>query len=280
MSSTSFIVGDAGGTSTSWRVVEGEKIKQIRSEGYNAHTHDLASLKENILRDLGDELKEERPVYLYAAGVGTQQQKSSLENELREYLGSPFHIESDLVGAARSLCGRDLGNVCILGTGSNACYYDGSKLSPVSASLGYVLGDEGSGAYLGKKLLVGICRVQLEKGLIEAFNEQYGLDYREIIRRVYQEPTPNQFLASFAHFLAKHKNHPEIYRLIYSAFEDFFHAFFFKDYEEKASHHFSGAIAFHFSDILRQVGSDLGYRIGNIVESPIAGLVLYHQNYG
>ncbi|MEM6831588.1 MAG: N-acetylglucosamine kinase [Bacteroidota bacterium] len=280
MNETSFIIGDAGGTSTSWRVVDGEEIKQFKTIGYNAYTHDLADLKENIVQCFGIELQTERPVYLYAAGVSTIEQKREVVLELKEVLGSNLQVENDLVGTARSLCGKDTGNVCILGTGSNACYYDGREVSTVSASLGYVLGDEGSGAYLGKKLLLGIFRDQLDGDIVEAFHAKYELTAHKVIQQIYYQPRPNHFLASFSHFIAAHKHHPEIYRLVYAAFEDFYDAFFFRSEHVDEVYHFSGSIAFHFSDILRQVGLDKGIQIQNIVQSPIAGLVLYHQAYG
>ncbi len=280
MTDSSFIVGDAGGTKTQWRVFKHGEISQFNTIGFNAYTHDLSDLKESIQQNLGYVLEKEIPVYFYAAGVDTEEQKDEVENELREVLGQKLFVRNDLVGAARALCGNKPGNVCILGTGSNACYYNGSKVNKVSASLGYVLGDEGSGAYLGKKLMMGVFREQLPREIIDTFQKEFDLSSHKVIQQIYHKPKPNHFLASFAPFVLRHKSYPEIYELIYNSFADFYHAFFFKNQHADEVFNFSGSIAYHFSDILRQVGIDKGFKIRNIVESPIAGLVLYHQNHG
>lgn len=280
MEQPSFIVGDAGGTKTQWRVFHAGTISQFNTTGFNAYTHNLEDLKASIFQNLGDELAEGIPVYLYAAGVDTEEQKDEVEGELRKVLGQKLEVRNDLVGASRALCGKEPGNVCILGTGANACYYDGSAVNKVSASLGYVLGDEGSGAYLGKKLMMGVFREQISKEIVEAFKEEFDLTSHKVIQQIYHKPRPNHFLASFAPFVLKYKSHPEMYKLIYDAFVDFHHAFFFRNEHATEPLHFSGSIAYHFSDILRQVSLDQGFEIKNIVESPIAGLVLYHQEHG
>lgn len=277
--SKSFIVGDAGGSSTEWRIVVEDNIQQLKTIGFNAYTHNFLDLKESISQVFGSDLGSGLPVYFYAAGADTLEQKAELEKNLKELFGQDLTVENDLVGAARSLCGTGSGNVCILGTGSNACHYDGTVVDKVSASLGYVLGDEGSGAYLGKKLLMRVFRNQLATELIDAFNKTFDLDSHRVITRIYDQPRPNHFLASFAPFISEHRAHPEMYELIYKGFEEFFHAFFYRQHHLEDQFHFSGSIAYHFSDILRQVGADLKFRIGHIVESPISGLVLYHQNH-
>lgn len=275
-----FIVGDAGGTSTQWRVVHGKDVKSFETMGYNAYTHDLSDFKISIRQSLGAELNAGCPVYLYAAGVDTIEQKYEVEKDLKELFGKDFTAENDLVGAARALCGKKAGNVCILGTGANACFYDGNNVNTVSTSLGYVLGDEGSGAYLGKKLLMAVFRKQIDPIIIKKFDNEFDLDSHTVIQQIYHKPKPNHYLAHFTYFIAKHKAHPDIYQLIYEAFEDFYHAFFFKN--EYANHpfYFSGSIAFLFCDILKKVGKEKGFQIKKIIESPISGLVLYHHKMG
>ncbi len=280
MSNNSFIVGDAGGTSTQWRYMNNGSIEQFMTIGFNAYTHNLGDFKESVKQTLGSVIDQGVPVYLYSAGVDTLEQKLEAEEGLSEIFGENVSVENDLVGAARGLCGDSSGNVCILGTGSNACYYDGKKVDKVSASLGYVLGDEGSGAYMGKKLLMRVFRNQIDPEIINEFNQEFDLDSHKVIDRIYNQPRPNHFLASFAPFILKRKSHPEIFELVLEAFRDFFHAFFYRHQHLNDPFHFSGSIAYHFSDILRQVGADLNYSIQNIVESPISGLVLYHKDHG
>ncbi|MFK7951570.1 MAG: N-acetylglucosamine kinase [Ekhidna sp.] len=279
MTNSSFIVGDAGGTSTEWRLVRNGKISQFRTVGFNAYTHDISDLKEDIVKVLGENVND-LPAYLYAAGVDVSAQKIEVEKELKDIFNGGIIAENDLLGVARSLCGSSKGNVCILGTGANACFYDGKQVNKVGASLGYILGDEGSGAYLGKKLLAKIFRNQVDSLIVKNFQERFNLTSHEVIKKIYDQPKPNHFLASFGLFLSENRNHPAIYKLIYDAFADFFDAFFLEKSPAEESFHFSGSIAFYFSDILRQVGADKGFAIKNIVQSPIAGLVLYHQKNG
>lgn len=278
MDNSSFIIGDAGGTSTQWRVVKEGKISQFETIGFNAYTHDIADLKKDILHVFGNEIVD-CPIYFYAAGVDVQDQKTIVEKEFNEIFTGIVAVENDLLGVARSLCGNEKGNVNILGTGANACFYDGKKVNKVGASLGYVLGDEGSGAYLGKKLLAKVFRGQIDKTIVQMFNDKFSLTSHEAIQKIYNQPKPNHFLASFAPFLYEHRNHPEVYQLIHGAFGEFFEAFYSAIEYPELSFHFSGSVAFYFSDILRQVGADKGFSIKNIIQSPIAGLVLYHQQH-
>ncbi len=276
----SFIVGDAGGTGTQWRVVRGGEILQFETIGFNAYTHNLDDLKTNIQQVFGDFIDKDSPKYIYAAGVDTIQQKE----EVTTQLGSIFHanvmIENDLVGVARSLCGKEQGNVCILGTGSNACYYDGESVNKVSASLGYVLGDEGSGADLGKKLMMGVFRGRFASEIVTEFQDRFQLTSYDAIQKIYHQPRPNHFLASFAKFVHEHRSHPDIYQMICGVFENFFDAFFFDSSAKEVPFYFSGSIAWHFSDILGDVAKKQGLHIRHIAQSPISGLVLYHQQYG
>lgn len=278
MKEHSFIVGDAGGTGTQWRVVHGEKIDQFTTVGFNAYTHKLEDLIEDIPLKMGGASQGAKSVYLYAAGIDVPSQKRQVEERLLPTFNVRPTAENDLLGVSRSLCGTNAGNVCILGTGSNACYYDGHAVDKVGASLGYVLGDEGSGAYLGKKLLTRIFRKQMDEEVMKCFETTFNLSAHQVIETLYNEPKPNHFLASFSKFIASQKGHPDVYSIIYTAFEDFFNAFFPQGSEKEF--HFSGSIAYYFSDILRQAGADMGFQIKNIVESPIAGLVLYHKENG
>jgi len=273
----SFIVADAGGTATQWRVVINGEIEHYETIGFNAYTHNLEDLKISIKQTLGAD-SFHVPVFFYAAGIDTQQQQQVVIESLADIFCDYLEVNNDLVGAARSLCGREAGNVCILGTGSNACYYDGYNVSKVSASLGYVLGDEGSGAYLGKKLMMGVFREHFHEDILESFHQAYSLTSYEAIQKIYHQPSPNHFLASFAPFIYQNRMHHEIQAMIKNAFEDFFHAFFKNDKGTGTPFNFSGSIAWNFSDTLHEVAVSRGYLVKNIVQSPIAGLVRYHQN--
>ncbi|MEQ9403664.1 MAG: hypothetical protein RIM99_08780 [Cyclobacteriaceae bacterium] len=280
MSSQAFIVGDSGGTGAQWRVVNGNEVQTFQTIGFNAYTHNLDDLKEDIIRVLGNKISADVSTYLYSAGVDTPEQKQEVEKVLGEVFGTNLCVENDLVGSARALCGKKSGNVCILGTGSNACFYNGEKVNKVSASLGYVLGDEGSGAYLGKKLLMKVFREQISQEIIQAFMKEYNLSSHEVIKQIYDKPRPNHFLASFAPFILSHIDHEDVDSLVYEAFCDFHHAFFYRNKYAEETFNFTGSIAWHFSDILKRMGEAKKLNIENIIKSPIEGLVQYHQKYG
>lgn len=279
MANQTFVIGDAGGSGTQWRLVNEGNISQFETVGYNAYTHSIDDLVQNIRDTFGNKIPSNVPTHFYAAGIDTNEQAVKIKEALSVLFGEEVHPQNDLIGVARSLCGKTEGNVCILGTGANACFYNGKEVNKVGASLGYVLGDEGSGANLGKKLLKVIFRNQINPPLVEAFQKQYNLTSHQVIQRIYDQPRPNHFLASFAPFIFENRNHPDVYEIIRANFHEFFDAFYFESSHLKTPFFFSGSIAFHFSDVLRQVGADRGIVIKNIVQSPISGLVLYHQQY-
>lgn len=275
----SFIVGDAGGTGTQWRVVENGQIHQFETVGFNAYTHSIQTLKSNIEGTFGEMIEQSVPKYFYAAGVDTPEQRETVVKSLQSIFFHNVSVENDLVGVARSLCGKEQGNVCILGTGSNACFYNGIQVSEVGASLGYILGDEGSGADLGKRLLRGVFRKQVSTDVQNAFFEKYELSSHEAIQRIYEGTQPNHFLSTFSNFIFEHKNQKDVRRLVTEGFESFFDAFF-PNHDNEFPFYFSGSIAWFFQDILREVSISKGFDIRKIVQSPIPGLVDYHRMYG
>jgi N-acetylglucosamine kinase-like BadF-type ATPase len=184
----------------------------------------------------------------------------------------------DLLAAARALCGREPGIACILGTGSNSCLYDGEKIIDNVANLGWILADEGSGTYLGKRLVFDYFRREMPESLAQQFHARFPWTREEVLEKVYQLEKPGAFLASFAKFIFQHIKEPYCYQLAYRSLSDFFENNVMK-YEnyKNLKVHFTGSIGFYFSDILRQVANDKGITVKNILEGPIAGLTLYHQ---
>ena len=274
----SFIVGDAGSSNTQWIIVNQQDIKQIKTSGFNPYTHSLNKFKETISQSLPKESFSN--VYLYVAGADTKEMNQHISKELFECFGVKPIVENDLLGAARALCEKEKGYVCILGTGSNASFYDGNSVLNITTSLGYVLGDEGSGAYLSKQLLQSIFRKTISSSLVSNFWEKYSITLSQILYKIYNEPCPNRYLASFVSFLSMNKDHEQVYQIIYHGFMDFFKAFFQDKHKDEYPLNFSGSVAYYFSDILKQAAIDSGYFIKRIVQSPIEGLTLYHQKYG
>ncbi|MGB3777504.1 MAG: N-acetylglucosamine kinase, partial [Tunicatimonas sp.] len=179
---------------------------------------------------------------------------------------------------ARALCGHEPGIACILGTGANSCLYDGQTIIDNVPPLGYVLGDEGSGSHIGKELLNRYLKRDMPEPLRRQFAKRYAPTTETVLDHVYRQPQANTYLASFARFAFHHLKHPYIMRMVYEGFQQFFEKNVrpYENYQQQKIH-FTGSTAFYYSNVLRQVANDLEFSVQNIVESPIAGLTLYHQ---
>ncbi|MDE6120403.1 MAG: ATPase, partial [Muribaculaceae bacterium] len=238
-------------------------------------------IADELMPELGSLSENVEEVYFYGAGCISPEVCGNVARAIRANLPSAGTVEvySDLLGAARALCGRQPGIACILGTGSNSCLYDGKGIASNVSPLGYVLGDEGSGAVLGKLFLGDVLKRQLPPALCTAFLEEYQLDLLTIIRRVYREPQGNRFLASVTPFLSKNINEPSIHALVLNAFKAFF-VRNIHNYDGYASHkvNFIGSIAFHFREVLQEAAVATGCTLGTIIKSPMEGLVNFHAN--
>jgi N-acetylglucosamine kinase-like BadF-type ATPase len=192
--------------------------------------------------------------------------------------GAAVDVQTDLVGAARALCGKSKGIVCILGTGSNSCYYDGRRIVKNSPGLGYILGDEGSGAYLGKKVVQYYLYKTFDEDLQNRFEKKFGITQMEILDRVYKQPLANRYLASFAIFLAENRGHYMVENIIEDGLNDFFFTHLYK-YRETWTLpiHFIGSIAFGFRDVLKELCHSYELELGKVVKTPVQGLIDYHR---
>jgi len=189
-----------------------------------------------------------------------------------------IEVNHDLIAAAKALCGRKKGIACILGTGSNSCYYDGKKIVKNSPGLGYVLGDEGSGAYLGKRVIQYYLYGTFDDELRGRFDLTYTTNAAEILENVYKKPLPNRYLASFAKFLAENRGHYMIENIIEDGLNDFFFNHLCK-YREiwTLPVHFTGSVAFGFKDVLQQLCDSYEFEMGKVMKNPMGGLVAYHS---
>jgi glucosamine kinase len=274
------LIADSGSTKTDWRIIDQDKnIAQAKTAGFNPYYQTeeqiFAELKEVLLPQVKGDITE---IYFYGAGCSSPDKNALVENALsRVFLKAQVHVSHDLLAAARALCGSEAGIACILGTGSNSCLYDGKDIVANKASLGYILGDEGSGAVLGKLLVSKYFNRELPGHLMAKFEKRYALSREELLDNVYKKPFPNRYLAKFSQFLFHNLSDPYIYKLVYDAFADFFdkNVLYYENYADYKVH-FTGSIAFYYSNILRQVANDKGIVVKNILENPIAGLTLYH----
>ena len=276
------LIADSGASKTDWRLIDAEgTIEQAQTIGFNPFYQHQEQLDTEVREVLLPQVSQEvQAIFYYGAGCSNDTNRKVIREVLEKYF-EQAHIEvwHDLLAAARALCGDKPGIACIIGTGVNSCFYDGKKIVENVTSLGYVLGDEGSGAYLGKQLVADYLRKDLPQKIWDSFMKRYGLDRSEILEKVYKGEMPGRFLASFSRFIFQNIKDPYCYQLVYNSFNLFFEKNIDK-YEQSKDHqiHFTGSVAFYFSDILRQVANDRGFSIGHIAESPIAGLTLYHKN--
>lgn len=276
------IIADSGSSKTDWRVIHADgKISQHRGVGFNPYYQTAqemeAEMKDNFLVDLGSEIQA---VYFYGAGCSTGDKIGQVKFALSAvFKNASIHIDHDLEAAARATCGHQAGIACILGTGSNSCDFDGKKIIDRRPAPGFILGDEGGGGYIGKKLLMDFIHDEMPSNIKKAMIDRFNLDAATILENVYRKPFPNRYMASFCPFLSEFKSEQYCYLLFYHAFQDFFkkNIFKYQDYATKPIS-FVGSIAYFNSDILRKAASDSGIYVNIIIETPIAGLTLYHQN--
>ncbi len=275
------IVADSGGSKIDWRLLRKDgTIAQAQSPGFNPYYQPIEHLKD-ILKDSLLPVANEpvTKIFFYGTGVSSEKNQRIIQEAfLTHFKDAQIEVGWDLLAAARALCGREPGIACILGTGSNSCLYNGEKIIGNVANLGWILADEGSGTSLGKKLIFDRFRKKMPAKLEEQFNARFPWSREEVLEKVYQQEKPGAFLASFAKFIFQHLKEPYCYQLVYDSFSEFYENNVMK-YEnyQNLKVHFTGSIAFYFSDVLRQVANDKGITVKNILEGPIAGLTLFHQ---
>lgn len=273
------LIADSGSTKTDWCVVEnGESILRFKTRGTNPFFQTEEEIGKEIEAGLLPSLKGFEPsaIYFYGAGCAFPEKNDMIRRAVNRYLSVPVEVGSDLLAAARALCGDQPGIACIMGTGSNSCYYDGREIVKNVSPLGFILGDEGSGAVLGKLLIGDVLKDQLPPALKDQFLTQYELTPALIMDKVYRQPFPNRFLAGFSPFIREHLDEPAIWELVTRSFLAFFTRNVKQyDYFEQ-SVHLVGSVAWYYQDVLKEIAFDLGIRLGTIARSPMEGLVAYH----
>lgn len=275
------LIADSGSTKTDWCVVEhGQLVQQIFTKGINPFFQTGEEISNDIEETLMPQLNKYSidSVYFYGAGCAFYEKIEMVRHAIAKHINAPIEVGSDLIAAARALCGKEPGIACILGTGSNSCFYNGKEITDNVSPLGFILGDEGSGAVLGK-LLVGDClKNQLSPELKEKFMSQYQLTPAIILDKVYKEPFPNRFLASLSRFLSENIDNPEIHALVLKGFKSFLTRNVMQyDYKNNKVH-FVGSVAHYYKNVLIEAAEELHLKVGTIIKSPMAGLIAYHAN--
>ncbi|MBR6628396.1 MAG: ATPase [Bacteroidaceae bacterium] len=275
------LIADSGSTKTDWCLCnEGTPILAVQTQGINPYHQTEEAIEQVLAEELLPQLTLQ-PAFLcvifYGAGCANDTACGRVREAIQKVLATDdIIIHSDLLGAARALCGHEEGIACVLGTGSNSCLFDGKDIIANVPPLGYILGDEGSSAVLGRRLVGDCLKNQLPEAVRNEFLAEYNLTQETILEKVYRQPLANRFLASLTPFLSKHREVPEVHALLVESFVDFF-VRNVKQYRRPwLPIHFVGSIANVFKAELKEAAESLGMELGCILKSPMEGLVKYH----
>ena len=272
------LIADSGSTKTEWALLnEQQMIRTVTTEGMNPFVIDDGAIQRILSEQLLPRLSELRPERVYFYGAGCKDfQIVRMQKLLTEALGAQeVEVASDMLGAARSVCGKQAGVVCIMGTGSNSCLYDGEKITANVSPLGYILGDEGSGASLGKLLVGEVLKGDLGYLRVQMF-EALGVDEATLIERVYRKLLANRFLASLTPFLHDHLDDEKVRKVVVDEFVRFFHRNVRHYARPDLKVNFAGSIAWWFNNELHEAARQSGYQMGKVIQKPLEGLVEYH----
>ncbi len=278
---TPVLIADSGSSKTEWCLIYNNKKKKIITEGMSPYFLSGEQIKDIIASQIFPKIKNTLPerVFFYGTGCSNPRNVAIVQNAFKAvFKNAKIVVDHDLAGAAKALCGNQKGIACILGTGSNSCYYNGKKIIKNSPGLGFILGDEGSGAYLGKKVIQYYLYKTFDEDLIDRFDAKYNLTSTEILEAVYKQPLPNKYLSNFAVFLAENRGHFMIENILEDSFNDFFFNHIYK-YRESWTMpiNFTGGIAFAFKDVLKDLCHAYELQLGKVLQRPMEGLIKFHS---
>jgi len=277
------VIADSGSTKTDWRLIkESGEVLSFNGVGLNPYFHESTSLEEGIRMAFGKawEYENIKSIFFYGAGCSAPENVQLASDALGKcFTNASVEVHHDLLGAARALCQNKRGLVGILGTGSNSCLYDGVEVVDNIPALGFVLGDEGSGAHMGKQLIRDYLLGELPVDLSGKMDKKYGLKTFHFLDAIYNKPCPNEFIAGFTRFLGENIDHEYAKVLVANSFRSFFENQILK-YETREGDVFNcvGSIGHIFQDILKVVVSESGLIPGKFIKSPIEDMVLFHKN--
>ena len=276
------LVCDSGATKAEWCLINNGKKKSFFTQGISPYFLNTEQIKGLLLKELKPKLKNIKvdEIYYYGTGCANPANARLVKKAIQLVFTNTKKVEvtHDLMAAARSVCGKKKGVVANLGTGSFCCYYDGKKIVKQIPGIGYILGDEGSGAYLGKKVIQYYLYETFDDDLRARFNAKYITNRSEILENVYKKPLPNRYLASYTLFLAENRGHYMIDNIIEDGLNEFFFYHLCKFRESWVMPiHFVGSVAFGFKDVLQQLCSTYEFEMGNVIKNPMEGLVAYHS---
>jgi N-acetylglucosamine kinase-like BadF-type ATPase len=275
------LIADSGATKTDWRLAYSRQdIRSFQTNGFNPYFIDSLHIKDEVEKELVPFInnKEVKEIFFYGAGCSSMEKCMIVEDALTPlFPDARIKVEDDLLCAAKALCGHNEGLACILGTGSNSCFFDGKIITENVPSLGYLLGDEGSGAYIGKRLLKDIFTFIVPSEISELFISKFKYNREDLLTQIYQRPFPNRFLASFTRFVSDNIGHTYMQEIVKDSFRNFFDSQVLKYLRCREVQIFcTGSVAFYFAEILKEIAREKRLEIKNIVKSPIDGITEYH----
>lgn len=276
------LVADSGSTKTEWKIIkDGVSQESLFSSGINPFFLSSEEIYLLLQKEVsGISGYSFKIIFFYGTGCNSEAKNNTVKEALRRFFSAgDIFISTDLLGAARSLCQNDPGIACIMGTGSNSCYYDGSRIISNVSPLGYILGDEGGGAVIGRKIVSAVLKKQVPKMVSDLFFETYKITPAEILESVYMKPFPNRFLGQFAKFISANIHIPELQEIVTTSFEEFIIRNILQYPEsDSLSVHFTGSIAVHFRSYLEESLIKYNLKPGIFTLSPMANLITYHIN--
>lgn len=277
------LIADSGSTKTEWALAcDGVLVRRFFTKGINPYFQQEEEIRKEVGVNLFPLLQDARlpvdRVCFYGAGCAFPDKLMVIRRAVNAFWKIPVEVGSDLLGAARCLCGNEPGIACILGTGSNSCFYNGHDIGQTVSPLGFILGDEGSGAWLGKQLVGDCLKNQLPPGIKEKFLAQFSLTPELILERVYKQPFPNRFLAGLSPFLAENLDVPGIRSIVSSGFIAFFRRNVMQYAYREYPVHFVGSVAYYYRELLVEAARDSGIRVGQVMKTPVPGLIRYHRS--
>ncbi|MFA8449294.1 MAG: ATPase [Bacteroidales bacterium] len=277
------LIADSGSTKTDWVLLKkGKPTELLQTDGYNPYYYGVEKIElivgDQLIRQIED-ANAVKAIYFYGSGCSSPENIEKVSSPLRRFFPlAHVKVFHDLLGAAHALLGKNEGIACILGTGSNTCLFDGSKIIEQVPSLGYLYGDEGSGTYLGCAFIRAYLAELMPKELVKQFEREYNLDQLKVLKESYNNPNPNKFMAKFPHFIKDHIDHPYMREMVKSNFSDFYN----HQIARYESCHilpisFVGSIAYHFHDLLNETALEYNFVIGKIIQKPIHGLIDFYS---
>jgi len=275
------LIADSGSTKTNWTLLEDQRIvATVQTAGMNPYFISSETVEAILKADLVPNIPADfvKEICFYGSGCSTENNNNMLKDAMQLFFRkAAIFIYHDILGAARALLGREKGIACILGTGCNACYYDGEEVFSKVPSLGYLFGDEGAGSNLGKIFMENYLKDKLPEDIKKEFEEQYPLSLEDILNALYNRPFPNRFLASFSEFIAPRKDQPFFHDLVKKSFQSFIDEQV-KKYpdHENLTISFVGSIAWYYRDILMETANENDLHVGTILKSPMEGLISFH----